>query len=71
MPSKLREISIAALAVFALTSGPALAASWSWSSEAPIHEAQFSFKPLKQLKRPIILPPNPCKKQACARPRPR
>jgi hypothetical protein len=71
MPSMLSKLPIAALAAFALFSSPAFAGNWPSSSGWSIHAAQYSLKQQKQFKRPQVLPPNPCRKQVCVRPRPR
>jgi hypothetical protein len=70
MRSKLSGISIAALVGVAIASSPAFAGSWSLASDAPVHPVQHSFQKQKNFKRPIVLPPNPCKNRLCRRPRP-
>jgi hypothetical protein len=71
MPSKVSGISIAALVGVALASSPVFAMGWSLSFDAPIHTVQYYPQKKKNLKKPKVLPPNPCRKQVCPRPRPR
>jgi hypothetical protein len=71
MRCKLSGLSIAALVGFALTSSPTFATVLPPSSDAQIHTMQHSLQKQKNFKRPIFLPPNPCKNRLCGRPRPR
>jgi hypothetical protein len=71
MRCKLGGISIAALVGVVLASSPAFATGWSLSPGAAVHTVQYSLQKQKNFKRPIYLPPSPCKNRLCGRPWPR
>jgi hypothetical protein len=71
MRSKLSGIWTVALVGIALTASAAFAGDASSSSNAPAERLTFAWKQKQVFKGPIFLPPSPCRKQVCGRPRPR
>ncbi len=71
MRSKLGGISVVALVGIALISTTAFAADSQPSSDSPAARFKFAWKQKQVFKGPVFLPPSPCRKQVCGRPRPR